>query len=410
MRNPFSLRGIFGGKRGKSAAPSGSERFHALRAHFMSADPIPKQSDWRHADNLAADADASPSVRRTLRMRSRYEVQNNAYARGIIQALANDSIGSGPRLRFGSDDDDLNTRVERDFTAWAEMVRLATKLRTMRIARAQDGEAFVILGQNPRLPGPVKLDLQLIDADRVTGDGDSLTASDSVDVGEPLDEGITVDGITYDRFGNPVSYRVLKEHPESTINDASKILTIPAKNMLHVFRQDRPEQHRGVPELASVLPLFDQLRRYTGAVVESAAKAAEYGGILYTDKPHDDTCASIEPMDAISLNVNQLTTMPEGWEMDELYVKAPIATYADFKKEILSELGTAVGVPYAIAAETSAGYTYASAKLDHQTYFRSIWAERAFVEDQILNRLFVKWFWEWRMSNADASIKDAMTP
>ena len=180
-------------------------------------------------------------------------------------------------------------------------------------------------------------------------------------------------------------------------------MLISAANVIHVFRADRAEQHRGVPELAAALPLFAKLRRYTNAVVASAEKAAEYGGILYTDHPKDDTCAEIEPMDAVTLDVNQLTTMPEGWKMDELYVKAPIATYADFKKEMLSEIGAAMGIPYAIVAGTSAGYTYASAKLDHQTYFRVLRNERGFVEDSILNRLFELWLREWSLANPDAA-------
>ena len=413
MRNPLSfLRGKTAAPRRKTAAPTGSGLFHAIRAHFAASDPAPKSSDWWRADNLPADADANPETRRILRMRSRYEIQNNPYARGIVQTVANDSIGSGPRLSFGSNDDELNTLVERDFTAWSEMVRLATKLRTIRLTRAADGEAFVILATNPALHGPVKLDLQLIDADRVTGDDLASLAKGTgdVDAGEPLGKSITVDGITFDRFGNPKSYRVLRTHPESVVGDKAEFYEVDAKDMMHIFRQDRPEQHRGVPELVAALPLFAQLRRYTGAVVESAAKASEYGGILYTDHPKDDTAAGIEPMDAITLDVNQLTTMPEGWRMDELYVKAPIATYPDFKKEILSELGSAFGVPYAIVAGTSAGYTYASAKLDHQTYFRSIWTERAFVEDQILNRLFIRWFREWRLANPHVEVHDSITP
>ena len=413
MINPFNFfRNKTAAARRRSAAPSGSSLFHAIRAHFIAADPAPKSSEWWRADNLTADADANPDVRRTLRMRSRFEIQNNPYARGMVQTVANDSIGSGPRLRFGSDDDDLNTRVERDFTAWSEMIRLATKLRTIRITRAADGEAFVMLANNPALHGPVKLDLQLIDADRVTGDDLASLSSGVADSlgGEPLDKPIMVDGIIYDRYGNARSYRVLRNHPESSLSGFSDALIVPAKNMMHIFRQDRPEQHRGVPELVAALPLFAQLRRYTNAVVESAAQASSYGGILYTDKPENDQAAKIEPMDAVELDMNHLTTMPEGWKMDELYVKTPIATYADFKKEILSELGSAFGVPYAIVTGTSAGYTYASAKLDHQTYFRSIWTERTFVEDQILNRLFIRWFREWCLAHPEVEISDAMTP
>ncbi len=416
MKNPFSfLRGKFAASRGKSAAHRGGGLFHAIRAHFAAAESAAKDADWWKADYLSADADASPDTRRILRMRSRYEYQNNSYARGVIQCLANDTIGNGPRLRYASTDDRLNSRIERDFTAWAESVCLGEKLRAVRIARARDGEAFVLLAQNPTLRTSVKLDLSLIDADRVAGDcctesGGRLSpaaetgGSRSVATAEGCGKPFTIDGITYDQYGNPVSYRVLVSHPCDGNLAEERAMLIPAANMIHVFRADRAEQHRGVPELAAALPLFAKLRRYTNAVVASAEKAAEYGGILYTDHPKDDTCAEIEPMDAVTLDVNQLTTMPEGWKMDELYVKAPIATYADFKKEMLSEIGAAMGIPYAIVAGTSAGYTYASAKLDHQTYFRVLRNERGFVEDSVLNRLFALWLREWSLAHPDVEV------
>ena len=415
MKNPFSfLRGKSAASRRKPAA-SGGGLFHAIRAHFAAAESAAKDADWWKADYLSADADANPDTRRVLRMRSRYEYQNNSYARGVIQCLANDSIGNGPRLRYASSDDALNSRIERDFTAWAETVRLGEKLRAIRIARARDGEAFVLLAQNPAIRADVKLDLSLIDADRVAGDcctesGGRLSpaaetgGSRSVATSEGCGKPFTIDGITYDQYGNPVSYRVLVSHPCDGNLAEERAMLIPAANMIHVFRPDRPEQHRGVPELSAALPLFAKLRRYTNAVVASAEKAAEYGGILYTDHPKDDTCAQIEPMDAVTLDVNQLTTMPEGWKMDELYVKAPIATYADFKKEMLSEIGAAMGIPYAIVAGTSAGYTYASAKLDHQTYFRVLRNERGFVEDSVLNRLFALWLREWSLAHPDVEI------
>ncbi len=42
----------------------------------------------------------SVNVRRILRNRARYEVANNSYARGIVLTLANDVIGTGPRLQM----------------------------------------------------------------------------------------------------------------------------------------------------------------------------------------------------------------------------------------------------------------------------------------------------------------------
>lgn len=64
-----------------------------------------------------------------------------------------------------TDSDQANDEIEREFDRWAREIALAEKLRTMRMARAQDGEAFGILVNNPVLDYAVKLDLRLIEAD-----------------------------------------------------------------------------------------------------------------------------------------------------------------------------------------------------------------------------------------------------
>ena len=49
---------------------------------------------WAAADHLSVNMEASPEVRRTLRQRSRCEVANNSYAKGLVQMLANDTYAS----------------------------------------------------------------------------------------------------------------------------------------------------------------------------------------------------------------------------------------------------------------------------------------------------------------------------
>src|SRR5512140_2834721 len=82
---------------------------------------------WSNADLLSANAAVNPQVRRTLRSRARYEVANNSYARGIVSTLANDVIGTGPRLQMLTDDDTGNGIVETEFMNWASQVHLAQK-------------------------------------------------------------------------------------------------------------------------------------------------------------------------------------------------------------------------------------------------------------------------------------------
>ena len=373
----------FGKKRSAVRAVLGVPKW--IKARFDAAQTTKDNArHWAAAEFLSADAEADPAVRKTLRTRARYEVQNNSYARGIVSTLANDTVGTGPRLQMLLDSDEANHEIEHDFAVWAKRVHLAAKLRTIRMARCQDGEAFVLLGQNPNLQSNVKLDLQLIEADRVTDD--ELQHDDK-----------SVDGITFDPFGNPKSYKVLKSHPGGTDNFGTDTMTVKAENMIHYFRQDRPEQHRGIPEITSALPLFAHLRRFTLAVVSAAEAAADFAGVLYTDAPANGEADAVEAMDSIQLERNMLLTMPGGWKMAQVDPKQPVTTYGEFKREILNEIARCLNIPFNIAAGNSSGYNYASGRLDHQTYYKSLKVDRAVLEEVILDRILEMWLNEWRL-------------
>jgi len=336
---------------------------------------------WAGADGLSADAAASAEVRRILRNRARYEVANNSYARGIVLTLANDVIGTGPRLQMLTDDPEANSRIEREFAAWAKAVGLAEKLRTMRISQAESGEAFAILASNDRLPTAAKLDLRLVEADQVT----------TPDL-NPLAEN-AVDGIVFDRAGNPLEYHVLKNHPGSEKMSLSwDYDRIPAESMIHLFRADRPGQHRGIPEITPALPLFAMLRDYSLATLDAAKAAAYFAGILYTDAPAGGESADVEPLDPIELDRNTLLTMPGGWKMSQLQAEQPAGTYGEFKREILNEIARCLNMLYNVAAGNSSGYNYASGRLDHQTYFKSIRVEQSHIERVVLDRILAAWF------------------
>jgi lambda family phage portal protein len=342
---------------------------------------------WANADALSADAAASAEVRRTLRNRARYEVANNSYASGIVLTLANDTVGVGPRLQLLTDNAGLNRRIEDEFELWATETGLAEKLRTMRMARAQDGEAFAMMANNPLLSHPIKLDLQLIEADQVASPFGML--SDTAEI----------DGIRLDRYGNPASYRVLRDHPGGpTQYGGEPSITVLARDMIHLYRKTRPGQHRGVPEIAPALPLFAQLRRFTLAVLAAAESAAEFAGILFTDAPPNGEADAVEPMDLIELERNMLLTMPGGWKMSQLEPAQPATTYAEFKKEILNEIARCLNMPFNIAAGNSSGYNYASGRLDHQTYFKSLRVDQAFLATDVLDRVLSAWLWEYALA------------
>jgi lambda family phage portal protein len=336
---------------------------------------------WANADGLSANSANSADVRRVLRNRSRYEVANNSYARGIVLTLAHDVVGTGPRLQLLTQDGEANRRIEQAFMLWSRAVGLPEKLRTMRTARATDGEAFAILTNNPSFPTDIQLDLRLVEADQVTTPELNRISSTSVD------------GIVFDAAGNPTEYHVLRSHPgDGTAAMMRDYDRVPASAVVHWFRGDRPGQARGIPDIMPALPLFAQLRRFTLAVLAAAETAADFAGILYTDAPANGEADAAEPFEPIELEKRALLTMPGGWRMEQMRSEQPSTTYGEFKHEILNEISRCLNMPYNIAAANSSGYNYASGRLDHQTYYKAIRVEQSHLECVVLDRILAAWF------------------
>jgi len=337
---------------------------------------------WANADFLSVNAANSPQVRRTLRSRARYEVANNSYARGMVLTLANDCVGTGPRLQMLSDEDSTNRIIEKEFMRWAEAIALPEKLRTMRMARAESGEAFGMLVANPKVDSPVKLDLRLLEADQVATPGAARWFLHSN----------AIDGIVFDAHGNPVEYHVLKSHPGDSLAGFSLDYDrIPATAIIHYFRADRPGQSRGIPEITAALPLFAQLRRYTLAVLAAAETAADFAAVLFTDAPANGEADPVEPMDLVELERRMATVLPGGWKLGQVQAQQPATTYGEFKKEILNEIARCLNMPFNVACGNSSGYNYASGRLDHQVYYKSIRVEQSQMGVVVLDRILRAW-------------------
>lgn len=335
---------------------------------------------WANSDGLSADAANNAAVRRKLRNRSRYEaIESNSYAKGIVLTLANDVIGTGPRLQMLTPNAGVNRRIETAFQKWASRIRLGQKLRTMRLAKCVDGEAFAILTSNPAV-GEVQLDLRMVEADQVSTPDLAYLAE------------YAIDGIQFDKNWNPLEYHVLKDHPGTdrplALLDYERV---PAANVLHWFRCDRPGQHRGIPEITPALPLFAQLRRFTLATIAAAETSASFAAVLQSDSVPDEGPDDVDVLDAIELEYRMATTLPKGWKLSQVKAEHPTTTYAMFKAEILNEIARCINMPFNIAAGNSSGYNYSSGRLDHQTYYRSQRIDRSECEEVCLDAIFAAW-------------------
>lgn len=353
----------------------------SLRAKVDAAQTNAANSEhWAMADALSADSAYTLAVRKKVRERARYEVLNNGYARGIVRTHANAVIGTGPRLQVLLDDDDLSATVEKAWTKWVRKRRLVEKLRAMRMAQTVDGEAFALLGTGDDVEG-VELDVYPIETDQVTFSyGSQLQTL----TGNP-------DGIELDVDGEIIRYHVLRQHPGDVFRNVPyESEPIAASQMIHLFRAERPGQHRGLSELTPALGLFAILRRYTLATLTSAETAAAVAGILRTNSTAIDP-AEVDPWEEVAIRHGAMVTLPDGWSMEQFKAENPNTGYESFKRAVLSEIARCLNMPYNVAAADSSGHNYSSGRLDHQVYGKEVSVDQDYYERECLDRIFAAW-------------------
>lgn len=342
---------------------------------------------WAQADGLSARAANNVGVREKLRNRSRYEDANNSYFRGLNLKLSHDMVGAGPRLQVLTESEDANDIVEQRFAEWWDATGQTEKLLTAKQGKFRDGEPFGVFRDDPDTGQPVRLNVEVIECDRC--------ASPAAFVAQ--DPTRWVDGIELDSRGKPEYYHILRYHPGDPFVRSFEWDRVPAAQVLHIFRVDRAGQCRGVPESTPGLPLGAQLRRYTLSTLTAAETAADIAILIESQLPPNAESEPPEPWEAIDIERGLQMTMPAGTKANGFQGTQPVNTFADFKHELLKEIGACANAPYNVVAQDSSPYNYSSGRMDRLNYWSTVMVERGQWEREWLNRIFVAWYAEARL-------------
>lgn len=378
------LKSLFGRQSAKPGESHGRVRatYDAASIHDENA------KHWRYVDALSARRANSLAVRKVIRERARYEVDNNSYAEGIIDTLANNLVGSGRRLSVSLGDEIVNQVVVDRWEEWSNAVALSDKLRTMCRAKKVDGEGFGLLISNPNINSPVQLDIHLLECDQVT--------TPFLDMRDPL----SVDGIQFDGYGNVESYRVLRHHPGDWYGGPFDARPVSPRSMLHWFKKRRPGQVRGVSEITPSLGLFAQLRRFTLATLTAAETAAMFAAVLESDAtmgPPAKADDVDDTFDALEIERGVMPQLPPGMRMNQFESKHPSTTYEMFEWCLIRQICRCLHIPLTIALGDSSKSNFSSARLDHLVYWAAVAVEREDCEREVLEPVFREWYAEARL-------------
>ena len=219
----------------------------------------------------SADADAAAARRAVMSARAHDLIRNNPWARRAQDVMANHVVGDGiiPKLTGGTPElrkDGLG-QIERhldstmiDFEGRQNLYGLQ---QLAFRAMVEGGECLVVPVFEPQRRGALPLQLRVLEADYL----DVTLYGQSPEV-----PGNTVfEGIEYDPKGRRVAYWLYDQHPGTDNPKAGgmyrRSTRHPAGRVIHLYRQDRPGQMRGVTWFAPVMVALADLADYQDAQI-----------------------------------------------------------------------------------------------------------------------------------------------
>ena len=312
---------------------------------------------------------------RVLRMMSRDLCQNNPYFKKFLDMVSNNVVGpTGFSLQATAGetrgqkfikDVGANAAIERSFYDWAKKgnCEVSGKLSFNQVlniaikAVFRDGEAL-ILKVKGKTAGKYPFALQVIDIDRL----DILKNVDQPNA-NPIRMGVEFERETQ----RVVAYWILTQHPGDSLygeHSYAQHTRVPADQVYHLFRPERPEQLRGYPALHAVIDTAYQLGEYEMASLLAARIGAAKMGFFTS--PDGTADALAEGKDETtgefydSAEGGVFGVLPKGYGFQNFNPDYPHQMFADFVKQHQRKIASGTGASYHTLANDLEGVNFSS--------------------------------------------------
>lgn len=312
-------------KKNPNASPPGLPTIRA-RA-YEAASTQPRVADW---DQVTYGPNAALDCTQIARARSQDAIRNNPWLRKALKLLVSHLIGCGIQPRPKVPDPDIRATILdlwNDWTSEADadgVLDFAGLQSLLTRSRLESGEAFLRIRYRRTADGlTVPLQLQILEADLL-----------------PISHNVTErnirQGIERNAIGQRLAYWFYREHPADRWLNPPDLARVPAVDILHHYRPERPGQLRGVPEGLSTLPRARNLDHYESAELTRKKNKARFSGAIWKDNPEDNPLTD-SPANPV---LSQLHADLAAIEASAEYVAndpAALATAASLREQIQTE-------------------------------------------------------------------------
>ncbi len=354
------------------------------QATYESGSHTRRTVGWRAPTTSANQAILSNLT--TLRDRSRAATRNDGYAKGVIDALVSNIIGTGIQPLSQAKDPAFREEIQALWLRWTDQSDADCQLdwygQQRQAARAwlEAGEAFARIR-----------DRQSTDVDRK---GRTLSVPLQVQVLEPelcphthnvfLSTSKIRAGIEFNVIGRRVAYWFHPSRPEYDDYDATQLRRVPAESVCHIYDPLRPGQLRGIPHLTQALIALYELDKYDDATLlrqqlanlfVAFVKRQNTIGTAETYHPLTGEAVATSPDDKpmLELNPGIFQELEPGEEVT--FSDPPDATgYPDFMRQQLFGVSAATSVPYEVLTGDMRGVNDRTVRLVLNEFRRRIQA------------------------------------
>ena len=360
-----------------------------------------------------------------LRARCSDLVKNSPLGAAIVSTMTAGVVGSGlrifPRVKgeavgLSAENARLwNKNAKREFELWASNPLHCDFLRRNNFFELQqiffsaslvDGDSFCLFKRRlPSAYNPYSLRLQAIDALRVSN---PITIGAGTFTEMIRGNRRIVNGIEFDRNGVMdaiwIANRVWDEFDSLNPQLSWQRVRLfgrdtGLRNVLHITKDIRPDQARGIPLLAPIVESLKQISRYCDAEL-SAAIIRSFFSIFFTQKERDRPLNDIVPraenarkddspvdVSEFKLSSPSVTSLPCGVDVKAVDSAKNQSSFAEFVSTFIQQSCAAVGLPAETVLKTfNASYSASRAAiLQSEAEFRQ--RRNAFIND-LLNPVY----------------------
>ena len=347
-----------------------------------------RRTEGWHSTSASANSENAPALA-ILRDRSRDLVRNNPYAARGISLLEGNIVGKGILPHIPDE------KLMRLWQTWAETPACDLEGRMsfysmQALAMRSIVESGEVLIRKRVVEGGFPLKLQVLEADFIAKELDQQLTKESGNT--------VIQGIELDKSGRKVAYHLYETHPGASglegygLRNIFKTNRVPADQIVHAFRAQRPGQLRGIPWLAPVMLRLRDLDDFEDAQLVRQKIAACFS-VFVRDAIKTDSYLSAEEKIELGSKVEPglIEMLPPG--KDVTFASPPgVEGYKDYLSVNLHAIAIGLGVSYEALTGDLSQVNFSSARMGWLEFQRNIESARCHILAPQLNDPVYNWF------------------